>query len=132
MNALVKTNRLELSIASSMQTSTADRIFNQGKAADGSGIGTYSDGYLKTRAKRGLSGSKVILISGEFQTGMKDDWSVINTGNKVGLGFKNDFNGDKSEWVEETYSKVIFDHTTAELAQIDTLVDKEVKKILNG
>jgi hypothetical protein len=113
-----------------MQAVTADRIFTQGKAADGSSIGTYSEGYLKTRRKAGYPNSSKVILQATRQ--MDNDWSVISAGNSVGLGFKNSFNADKSEWVEETYNKSIFDHTEAELTLLESLIDKEINKVLNG
>lgn len=130
MNALAKTNALELSMATSMQAVTADRIFNQGKAADGSDIGTYSKPYLKTRVKKGYPSSSKVILQAERQ--MVNDWSVINAGKTLGLGFKNTTNADKSEFVEKTYKKPIFEHTKAELKLIDDLLGKGIKKILNG
>ena len=59
---------------------------------------------------------------------MANDWSVIQTGKQLGLGFKNSANADKSEWVEATYKKDIFKHTENEKQAINKLVDKEVKK----
>ena len=42
MNILQKTNRMEVAVATSMVAITADRIFNEGRAADGQSLGTYS------------------------------------------------------------------------------------------
>lgn len=153
MNALAKTSRMELSVATTMLGNTADRIFHQGKAADGNIIGKYTIGYAKQRAKVGLSISRKIILQGFMATNpgtkanrnapgttnyttnythMVNDWSVINTSEQLGLGFKNEFNANKSEWVEETYGKPIFEHTKDELTLLGKLLDKEIKKVLNG
>ena len=128
MNALAKTNKLELSVATSMLAVTADRIFAQGKAADNAQIGTYSKGYLKTRVKNNYPSSTKVILQATRQ--MANDWSVISSGNALGLGFKNQTNADKSEWVESTYDKKIFEHTKDELNTLDKLLDKEIKKVL--
>ncbi|MFY0654987.1 MAG: hypothetical protein JXQ96_23350 [Cyclobacteriaceae bacterium] len=130
MNVLTKTNLLERSIATSMIVATADRIFNQGKDANNTGIGTYSSEYLKQRRKDGYPNSTKVILQATRQ--MVNDWSVINIGKQLGLGFKNAVNADKSEWVEATYKKDIFKHTENEKQAINKLVDKEVKKIING
>lgn len=130
MSDLARTNKLELSIATSMQAVTADRIFNQGKAADNSDIGSYSDGYLKTRINKNYPSSRKVILQATRQ--MTNDWSVISIDSGVGLGFKNSFNADKSEWVENTYNKPIFKHTDKEIAQINELINIEVRKIING
>ena len=130
MNLLTKTNLLERSIATSMLAVTADRIFDKGKDASNIQIGTYSKGYLKQRRKDGYPSSTKVILQATRQ--MVNDWSVIQSGKQLGLGFKNSANADKSEWVEATYKKDIFKHTENEKTLINKIVDKEVKKIING
>ena len=130
MNALAKTNKLEASVATTMLAITADRIFDQGKDADNSQIGTYSKGYLKTRVKDNYPSSSKVILQATRQ--MANDWSVINNGEALGLGFKNQFNADKSGWVEEAYDKAIFSHTKDELNILQKVLDKEIKRVLNG
>ena len=130
MNALAKTNKMEVSIATSMLAITADRIFAQGKAADGKAIGKYSKGYLKTRIKDNYPPSTKVILQATRQ--MANDWSVISNGKALGLGFKNSANADKSEWVEITYERSIFYHTKSELNTLDKLLEKEIKLILHG
>ena len=130
MNVLAKTNKLELVVASTMLVVTADRIFAQGQAKDNSQIGTYSAGYLKTRVKNNYPNSSKVILQATRQ--MVNDWSVVNTGNAIGLGFKNQVNADKSGWVEETYGKPIFDHTESELGVLQKVIDKTIKEVLNG
>ncbi len=130
MNVLAKTNKLELVVASTMLAVTADRIFAQGRAADGNEIGTYSKGYLKTRVKDNYPNSSKVILQATRQ--MVNDWSVVNTGDAIGLGFKNQANADKSGWVEETYDKTIFDHTKDELGVLQKVIDKTIKEVLNG
>ena len=130
MNILTKTNSLERSIATSMLVVTADRIFDKGKDASNLDIGKYSKEYLKQRRKQGYPSSTKVILQATRQ--MANDWSVIQTGKQLGLGFKNSANADKSEWVEATYEKDIFKHTENEKQAINKLVEKEVKKIING
>lgn len=128
MNALAKTNKFEVSVATSMLAVTADRIFTQGLDANNSQIGTYSKGYLKTRIKDNYPSSTKVILQATRQ--MVNDWSVISSGSSLGLGFKNQTNADKSEWVEATYDKSIFKHTKNELGTLNKLIDKEIKKLL--
>jgi hypothetical protein len=120
-----------------MRATVADRIFAQGKDANGADIGLakyggeYSPSYLSQRKKKGLQGSKVILQSGA-QSGMKTDFSVINDGKDLGLGFLNEHNADKSEWVEDTYNKEIFKSTKDEIKLANAIFEKNVKELLNG
>jgi hypothetical protein len=152
MNVLAKTNRMEKAVAVAMLQKTSERIFTEGKAANDASIGRYSDSYMKLRKKVGYPSSTNVVLQGldrrpkgtranpnkrgttkYFSTKqMVHDWKVIVNGKSLGLGFKNGFNADKSNWVEETYNKAIFSHTANELALIDQLLNEGVNKILNG
>jgi hypothetical protein len=113
-----------------MLATTADRIFDKGKDKTGGEIGRYSKAYLKQRVKNNYPNSTKVILQATRQ--MSNDWSVINKGDTIGLGFKNSVNADKSEWVEATYNKEIFEHTESEKQAINKLVDKTIKKIING
>lgn len=130
LNKIAKTDVIERAVATNMLAVTADRIFNQGKAADGSQIGTYSEGYMKQRAKNNYPSSSTVILQATRQ--MANDWSVISTGKSLGLGFKNSINADKSEWVEGTYNKKIFSHTDQEKEQINNIIQRELNKLLGG
>ena len=130
MNVLAKTDRLERSIASTMQAITADRIFTQGKDASNQQIGEYSEAYLKQRVKKGYPRSKKVILQAERD--MVNDWSVIVSGKSLGLGFKRSGNADKSEWVEQTYKKDIFKHTKQELDIIDRIIQRELNRLFGG
>jgi len=107
---------------------TSERIFTKGLAANNAAIGKYSLPYLKTRAKKGFSGRKVIL---QLTQQMSNDFSVVVEGNKIGLGFKNSFNADKSRFVELTYDKPIFDHTKKETNLLEKTYGKVLRQHFN-
>lgn len=130
MNRIAKTNEVEVFVATSMLAVTADRIFTQGKDASNSPIGTYSPEYMKQRKRMNYPPSNKVILQATRQ--MANDWSVISAGKSLGLGFKNSANADKSEHVESTYKKDIFKHTKEERRQIDLLVGKKIKQLLNG
>ena len=89
------------------------RIHIDGLASDGNPIGNYSKGYLKLReSKYKRSSDPKVIISLTSQ--LENDWSVIATNKGYGIGFLNSHNFDKSQWVQETYGKKIFDLTAAE------------------
>lgn len=100
-------------VSLSMLPVVHDRIHVEGKAADGSGIGSYSKSYLKyTRPKFNRSNDPKVILSLSRQ--MENDFSVVATSSKYGLGFKNDLNFDKATWLEGTYKKKIYALTSAE------------------
>jgi hypothetical protein len=130
MNRIAKTNQVEVFVATSMLATTADRIFTQGKDASNSAIGEYSDGYMKQRKRMNYPSTNKVILQATRQ--MANDWSVISTGKSLGLGFKNSENANKSEYVESTYKKDIFKHTDQELQEVDLLIGKKIKQLLNG
>ena len=100
-------------VSLSMLPIVHDRIHIEGKAADGAGIGTYSKTYLKyTRPKNNRSNDPKVILSLTRQ--MENDFSVVATSGKYGLGFKNDLNFDKATWAEQTYGKKIYALTNSE------------------
>ena len=91
------------------------RIHIQGIASDGNQISTYSKGYLKLREKKyHRDADPKVIISLTRQ--LENDWSVIATQRGYAIGFLNSFNFSKSQWVQETYKKRIFDMTSGEYA----------------
>src|SRR6478736_5262618 len=86
------------------------RIFEQGKAADGTSIGKYSPGY---KAKRKSLGKETAFVNLEFYGSMKKDYQVTKSG-IVGFGFSNQVEAEKADKNENHFKKVIFDLTNAE------------------
>lgn len=110
---------------STMVAEQKERIFNNGRASDGSRIGRYSKGYQKLRRKKGKPANFVNL---RFTDQMFFDYSLIILGRGTyGIGFKNQFNYDKSVWNEKRYKKEIF----VETAQEAKLVDKTIQAYLD-
>lgn len=88
-------------LASAMLPIIAARIHMQGLNSNSKPIGTYSASYMKYRAKKGYAsqGSAVKL---SLTRAMQNDWSIIPVSNNSwGLGYKNQFNFMKSEYLEK-------------------------------
>jgi hypothetical protein len=114
-------------IAVSMVGVIQERIHTDGKKADGSNIGTYSDGYLKQRIKaKNFSDPKVVL----FYTGdMQNDWKIIPLSDtEYGLGYDNSLNANKADWAEERFGK-IFALSDQELNDVRTIVQAYLDKV---
>lgn len=90
-----------------------ERIHQKGQASDGSEIGTYSNGYLRTREEAGRGKSTKVIVSLTRQ--LENNWSVLETTNGYGIGFTNPFNADKLRWVAEAKGKVIAELSSTEL-----------------
>ena len=81
------------------------RIFVDGKAADGSKIGSYVAGpYKELRAKKGKETSFVDL---SFTNAMRKDYKPTKSGT-VAIGFSNTTEAAKADFNEERYGKIIF------------------------
>lgn len=117
--------------ATSVMGEMRKRIHVDGKASDGSQIGSYSPGYIKVRSgvfqspviargrnkggarekyNRG-SDAKVIL---SLTRQMEGDLTVIPLDDGTGIGYNNVDNFNKSQWAEKTYGKKIFHLTERE------------------
>ena len=108
------------------------RIFDSGIDVKGSLIGVYSEPYQKTRRKKGYPISRKVILQAESQ--MVNDFKLLVLGGEYGSGFTNNFNYDKSKWVEDTYNYQrdgIFGVSKSEDAQITKLMDKELQKVFN-
>ena len=132
-------SRVTQRVLVSIHEMTDKRIFTDGKDANNKSLGRYSKGYMRTRRKGVLyvrkgkkinntypSGTKVIL---QATTAMNNDYTflVLPNGN-YGSGFNNNVNFKKSEWVESTYKKAIFDLTNNEEKQIAIRTEKELTR----
>lgn len=117
--------------ASSVLGELRKRIHVDGKASDGSDIGSYSRGYLKVRS--GLFESPTIVRGPnaggsreKFNRGsqpkvilsltrqMEGDMQLLPLDNGTGIGYSNAENFNKSQWAEKTYGKRVFSLTERE------------------
>lgn len=108
-----------------------DRIHQQGQAADGSEIGTYSNSYLKLRQqkyKRDASNKVIVSLTRQLE----NDWSVIATQNGYGIGFTNAFNLQKARWVESGKGKTIFSLSKIEQNYAVERINELVSDALNS
>jgi hypothetical protein len=148
LNELRNTDKVLLSVGSTMQAEIKERIFERGQAADDGPIGQYSTkpisiarnkqaratrstffkgGYKEYKSAIGFDSSTVNLVdSGQ----MRDDFSLIKISNNVyGLGFKNDLNGEKAEGNEKRFGKDIFAHSPNEDRIFDEVFQFELDRI---
>ncbi len=97
------------------------RIFEQGLAGDGSGIGEYVDGpYKEKRRKRGR---EVDFVNLEMFGSMKKDYQPTRSG-VVAFGFSNTREAEKADFNEIRYKKEIFVLTDAEAELYTTTLDR--------
>jgi hypothetical protein len=128
----------------------SERIHVKGLAADGSAIGTYSDGYMKirtgevnhrhdatnlktkktfsTKPKYNRSADPKVIISLTRQ--LENDYAVLPGDKGWGVGFNNVHNFEKATWNNTRYGKTIYDLTDAEEARVAEIVE-ELANLMN-
>lgn len=103
---------------STLLTNVSDRIFGQGRDANGGDLGTYSPGYMKIRRQRYGRTNQDVNLQATGQ--MKDDFKLKLGGkNTYGFGFDNATNFAKSRKVERIYNTEIFGLTQTELDNME-------------
>ena len=112
-----------------IHTQIDQRIFRDGIDANGQLIGTYSQEYQKTRRRKHYPISRKVILQATSQ--MVNDFKfLVLQGNKYGSGFSNIINFKKSELVENTYGKRIFELTNSEDKKLSVILEKEMSKYL--
>lgn len=148
LNELKNTDKVLLSVLTTVHAEQTERIFDKGLDANEQPIGEYSTkpisispqnqarktrssyfkgGYKEYKGAVGFDNSKVNLVN----TGqMRDDYSLIKVNDRTyGIGFKNEFNSDKADWNEEHFKKEIFAQSPNEDKVLDSAFDVELKRI---
>ena len=149
LNQISQTDRAMRKALNTVLAEQKRRIFSQGQDANGSDIGTYSTrpisisrkdqakntgkthfegGYAEYKSLIGRNPGKVILRNTDQ---MMMDYGVLVLGNdQYGLGFVNDENGDKSDWLEDKYKKEIFSESDFEGQIVENVLYQELDRII--
>jgi len=115
-------------VLATIHTQVDQRIFRDGIDASERLIGTYSEGYQKTRRRKNYPVSRKVILQATSQ--MVNDFKFGVFNGKYGSGFSNQFNFNKSVWVEKTYEKEIFKLTNSEDKKLEKILDKELDRYL--
>lgn len=98
-------DKLVRSVTSTAAGMIRQRVHVEGINSSGSDIGSYSSAYLKYRQKKwNRDGSSRVILSASRQ--MENDLALtiadpIKTTRGYAVGFKNRFNADKAQWLQE-------------------------------
>lgn len=124
-------DRMLRQVASDTAAQVTVRIHTQGLNSEGTPIGEYSNAYLKIRKKNNRGESKKVILSLTGQ--MENDFGIVsNTAGRYGLGFKNELNAKKAEWLQERpdYGR-IYDLTEAEKEHANLVANDFIAQYLN-
>lgn len=149
LNALLASDKGMRIALTSILTLQKRRIFQNGQAADNSRIGTYGvkstsiskkqqaqntghtyfkGGYAQYKSEIGKNPGFVILRNTDQ---MMMDYGIFILGtNQWGLGFSNDINFDKSQWMENKYKNEIFDQSSQEDQILETILNDTLERYL--
>jgi len=107
-----------------------ERIHKDGAATDGAQIGTYSNGYIRTRAENSRGEGRKVIVSLTRQ--LENDYAVLGTTTGYGIGFNNPFNRQKAGWVEDGQKKIIFNLSGHEKDYIKNRLNELVDGAINS
>jgi len=149
LNALLASDKGMRVALTSVLALQKRRIFQNGQSADDSKIGTYGTkpasiskkqqaqntghtyfkgGYAEYKTEIGKNPGFVILRNTDQM--MMDYGMFVLGNNQWGLGFSNDKNFDKSQWMEDKYKKEIFDTTAQEDQVLETILNDTLERYL--
>ena len=92
--------------------------------------GYFTKGKNKGQPRPRYNRTSDTKVVGSLTREMENDMKVIAENDDVYIGFSNEHNYDKSQWLEETYKKDIWDLTESENDAIDELVDAYIDEII--
>lgn len=123
-------NPLTRVIAADLVASNIRRIHNEGKAVDGSDIGSY--GNEKYKEKRKDKGKRVDKVNLVFSGKLEKELSFQATSdNEAGVGFLTSYGSDVSEYNEEQFNKKIWGVTSEDEEVAQEIVINRVRKHFN-
>lgn len=148
LNRMMQTDRIMVAALSTVLAGQKKRIFQDGKDASSSKIGSYSTKPISISRKaqsrntgktyfpggyreyKGLIGKGNATVNLRNTDQMMMDYGVHILGRKeYGLGFNNPFNFDKSEWNEEHFDKEIFAESDADSKTFERVFEYELNRI---
>lgn len=148
VNKMMQTDRIMVATLSTVLAEQKKRIFQTGKDANSSKIGSYSTKPISISRKnqsrntgrtyfpggyrqyKSLTGKGATTVNLRNTDQMMMDYGLHILGRKeYGFGFNNKFNFDKSNWNEEHFNKEIFAESDAEGKVFERVIEFELNRI---
>ena len=148
ISKLTNIEPLLLDISSTLNAEVKHRVHVEGLAADGSRIGTYSDGYMKVRTgnfknpkitrgnkkgqarpayNRGADRNVILSLTRQMEMDFGATQPIKIEGG-YGIGFTNDLNYNKAVWNEKRYGKTIYGISQNENQLVENIINKYVNE----
>lgn len=144
-------DKITRAAASTLYADMKRRIHNEGKDSSDEQIGTYSESYLKYR-QYGFKGKKYVRGKNKGQDRgeknkkpnrtsdpkviisltkqMENNMNIFPIPNGYGIGYSNDDDFAKVDYVETTYKKEIFSATDNELKEVQKAAEAYIRTVL--
>jgi hypothetical protein len=106
--------------------------YSRGKNKDApKDAGVFTKGANKGQPRPRYNRTSDTMVVASLTRQMENDFKVVATDKGYGLGYSNEENYNKSQYVEATYDKAIFSLTAAEEAEAVRLAGELITKLLN-
>ncbi len=105
------------------------RIFNDGKASDGSQIGEYSESYSKFR-QNFRSSRQVDYVDLQLTGDLFKNFQVLKDGDDIVLAIPNDKDYFKATINEEKFGKIIFEPTEGEERDVEKDFERNIEQAI--
>lgn len=119
-------------IALDTAASVKQRIHVEGKNSKGESLGEYTNAYMKKRKENNRGANKQVIFSLTRQ--MENDFGIVagNGATGYGLGFKNQLNAQKAEWLQENpkFGRT-YDPTDYEIEHMRVVAEQFITDLLN-
>lgn len=126
VNEAIRSDRVIRIALSTTLAAQKSRIFEKGLKTSGAKIGKYSKKYGEYKRKLGRNPG---FINFRLTDAMMNDYQIIATKkDEYGLGFRDPFNADKADWLQEKFGTV-FDINDQELELFTNVMFFELEKI---
>lgn len=103
--------------------------FRRSKTKEGQ-AGYFTKGKNKGQPRPRYNRTADTKVVGSLTREMENDMKVVSDSDDVFIGFSNEHNFDKSQWLESTYEKDIWQLTESENDAVDELVDNFIDEII--
>lgn len=125
----IKSDGIQIAALKGLEGSFKTRIFNNGKASDGKGIGKYSKSYAIKRRKRGL---QTAYVDQQFEGNLLRSIQVGKSQGKNVMGFINTLQKNIAEDNQRRFKKQIYKVSQQEAKDIRDTWAFQLRKVIRN
>lgn len=122
-------DKLTRAAASTLLQEMKERIHQRGEDSTGYQIGTYSDSYMYTRRKKNRGSDRKVI--GSLTGKMENSFIIDATAKGYALGFTNEEDFKKSQYLEQSQKKEIYKPQITEVEKVNDKVSEFIREELS-